>query len=330
LYLSTTFFEPGAASSGNRVKYNGKLQRSGSPGKPSGELQDASLNGVQLGWYDYGARFYDPTIARWSAHDPLAEKNRRWSPFAYAYNNPIRFIDPDGRYAVDYDFGDERDKPYAHVFLANLYVWWGMDDYDSSYTIPANEGKKRDLIPNERHNMYSAGGGEGKKPPKRKPEKDGCTPDFDKYFNVKPDNPFFSLDFNLKFGIGTETRASLMGLRYTNTKSASLNYFSLSINSNGVQHSFFSGLNLNYGAMAGYFGLEGSFNLYNSSLNVNVLQLALSSESSPRFTVFSAGWMYGVGGDVSFSLDLRKTISTYMRISSEYQSSLGYTIFGKR
>jgi len=67
-------------------------------------LQDA----LGLNWFDYQARNYDPAIGRWFNPDPLTEMSRRYSPYAYALDNPVYFIDPDGMLAENFSV-DEND-----------------------------------------------------------------------------------------------------------------------------------------------------------------------------------------------------------------------------
>jgi RHS repeat-associated protein len=51
----------------------------------------------ELGQYDYGARFYDPVVARWTTIDPKAEKYFGLTPYAYANDRPVSLVDFDGR-----------------------------------------------------------------------------------------------------------------------------------------------------------------------------------------------------------------------------------------
>lgn len=50
-----------------------------------------------LNTYDYGFRIYNPRIARFLSVDPLAHKLPDHRPYNYCANNPILYIDPDGR-----------------------------------------------------------------------------------------------------------------------------------------------------------------------------------------------------------------------------------------
>jgi RHS repeat-associated protein len=102
------------ASSDNKYLYNGK------------ELQDK----MDLDWYDYGARFYDPKIGRFFTQDAYTEKYLDFSQYQYAANNPISIIDINGD-SIWYT----RDKNVITMHVTGKVLNGSDDDIDMDETI---------------------------------------------------------------------------------------------------------------------------------------------------------------------------------------------------
>jgi RHS repeat-associated protein len=99
----------------NKYLYNGK------------ELQDD----FDLGWYDYGARMYDPALGRFISIDPISEKFANLAPNNYASNDPIRNIDLHGLQGVDMNQG------YNQFMAWKIYGAKGLENYNNYLEVSA-------------------------------------------------------------------------------------------------------------------------------------------------------------------------------------------------
>ena len=77
-----------STSSPNRWHFSGK--------------EDQSFLGACIPLLDFGARMYNPAIARWTAADPLSEKYYGISPYVYCMRTPVNLIDCLGKKVIPY------------------------------------------------------------------------------------------------------------------------------------------------------------------------------------------------------------------------------------
>ncbi len=77
-------------TSTNRLRFNGQ----------------ESLAEIGSGVLDFDTRLYDAPIGRFGNVDALPDLSRRWSPYVFGYDNPLRFVDPDGMAGEDVLYSD--------------------------------------------------------------------------------------------------------------------------------------------------------------------------------------------------------------------------------
>ena len=85
----------------------------------------------EIGMYDYGARFYDPSISLWTSVDPWVESYTYHTPYNYTANNPIRFIDPNGKGLDDW-FKNRRTGERVWFDKTNDSFEAGGDTWENS------------------------------------------------------------------------------------------------------------------------------------------------------------------------------------------------------
>ena len=101
--------------------------------------------GINANWYDYGARFYDPAIGRFTTQDPLASEFTSWTPYHYVHNNPILLIDPTGMWAdwfeneITGEVMNVKEEDNAPESEGEGWVNIGEDDMFGEDNIPEGE-----------------------------------------------------------------------------------------------------------------------------------------------------------------------------------------------
>jgi RHS repeat-associated protein len=123
-YYAFGMLQPGrqftaSGASAYRYGFNGK--ENDNEVKKDATASHANIIGAQQ---DYGMRIYDPRLGRFLSTDPLSSSYPWYTPYQFAGNKPIRFVDLDGMEEFDPMSGENTDMRYSgiHNAITNTFL----------------------------------------------------------------------------------------------------------------------------------------------------------------------------------------------------------------
>ena len=98
---------------------------------------------------DYGARQYDPSLAKWTTQDPMWEKYYGTSSYAYCVDNPVIHVDPTGQLIDDYfdkngNFLGKDNKKTDYVKIINNPTYNKSKNVYTGTSVSITEAKLSD------------------------------------------------------------------------------------------------------------------------------------------------------------------------------------------
>ena len=113
------------------------------------DVQNKLYNGKELdrmhvlSLYDYSARQYDAALGQFTSMDPLCEKYYHISPYAYCAGNPVKYVDPNGRYVTLSGVNSDDMLEYLQELVGDAAILLqkkgGILTYQRQYDSDGNE-----------------------------------------------------------------------------------------------------------------------------------------------------------------------------------------------